>query len=73
MCGRTEGQLTGQGRWISLYLNDYLMVFGPIALIYVVTNNGVSALATWLEPRLARPGRAAASAVEDVEAVLPQG
>jgi glutamate transport system permease protein len=66
-------ELSRQGRQIALYLDNNLMVWAVIAVIYVAMNSIVGELAAWLERRMARRGRSEAAAVGDVEQVLPVG
>jgi glutamate transport system permease protein len=66
-------ELYAEGRQIALFLHNQLMVWGLIALIYIVMNNIVSEIATLLEKRLARGRRGASAAMAEVEDVLPVG
>jgi glutamate transport system permease protein len=66
-------ELSRQGRQIALYLDNNLMVWAVIAVIYVAMNSVVGELAAWLERRMAGRGRSDAAAVADVEEVLPVG
>ena len=66
-------ELYAQGRQIALFLHNQLMVWGLIAIIYIVMNNIVSEIASLLERRLARGRRGASAAMAEVEDVLPVG
>jgi glutamate transport system permease protein len=66
-------ELYAQGRQIALFLHNQLMVWGLIAIIYIVMNNIVSEIASVLERRLARGRRGASAAMAEVEDVLPVG
>lgn len=66
-------ELYAEGRQIALFLHNQLMVWGLIAIIYIVMNNIVSEIATLLEKRLARSRRGASAAMAEVEDVLPVG
>lgn len=66
-------ELLRQGKIIAEYIGHNLATFLLIALIYITLNSVVSAIATWLEKRLARRGKGAAAALSDVEEALPQG
>jgi glutamate transport system permease protein len=66
-------ELYAEGRQIALFLHNQLMVWGLIAIIYIVMNNIVSEIATLLEKRLARGRRGASAAMAEVEDVLPVG
>jgi hypothetical protein len=54
-------------------VNNNLITYLLIAVIYITMNSLVSALAVWLEHRLSRRGRAAAQSVAATEAVVSQG
>jgi glutamate transport system permease protein len=66
-------ELYAQGRQIALFLHNQLMVWGLIAIIYIVMNNIVSEIASVLERRPARGRRGASAAMAEVEDVLPVG
>lgn len=61
-----------QGKLIAQFLQNNLMVFVVIAVLFIVMNNLLSELASWLERRLSRRGRASKAAAA-VEEVLPAG
>ena len=66
-------ELLRQGKLIAEFVNNLLITFLLIAVIYITMNFAVSMLATWLERRMSARGRGAASAVEATEAVVSQG
>jgi len=61
-----------QGKLIAQFLQNNLMVFVVIAVLFIIMNNLLSELASWLERRLSRRGRASKAAAA-VEEVLPAG
>jgi glutamate transport system permease protein len=61
-----------QGKLIAQFLQNNLMVFAVIAVLFIIMNNLLSELASWLERRLSRRGRASKAAAA-VEEVLPAG
>ncbi len=66
-------ELTREGRLIAQFIGNNLMTYLLIALIYIAMNSAVSAIATWLERRMASSGGEAEKAVKAAENVLPQG
>jgi glutamate transport system permease protein len=66
-------ELLRQGKSIAEFVNNNLITYLLIAVIYIAMNSLVSALATWLEKRMSRRGRAAAQSVAATEAVVSQG
>ncbi len=66
-------ELVSSGKRIAQFAGSYLMTFLLIAAIFIVINSLLSALAYWLERRLATRGRGAAQAVAQVEGVLDAG
>ncbi len=66
-------ELLRQGKLIAEYVDNSLITYLLIAVIYITMNSLVSALAVWLERRLSRRGRAAAQSVAATEAVVSQG
>lgn len=69
----TYTELLRQGKLIAQFVDNQLMTYLLIAVIYISMNSVVSALATWLERRMAVRGRSAAAEVAEVEDVLPVG
>ena len=69
----TYTELLRQGKLIAQFVDNQLMTYLLIAVIYISMNSVVSALATWLERRMAVRGRSAAAQVAEVEDVLPVG
>lgn len=69
----TYTELLRQGKLIAQFVDNQLMTYLLIAVIYISMNSAVSALATWLERRMAVRGRSAAAQVAEVEDVLPVG
>ncbi len=66
-------ELLRQGKIIAEYVQNNLMTFTLIAIIYIVLNSIVSAIATWLEKRLATRGHDAAEAIAEIEDAVPMG
>jgi glutamate transport system permease protein len=66
-------ELLRQAKSIAEFVNNNLMTYLLIAVIYILLNSAVSKIATVLERRLARRGRGTARAVEATEAALPKG
>jgi glutamate transport system permease protein len=66
-------ELLRRARGIAQYDGSFLITFLFVALIYIVMNSILSALAYWLERRLSRRGRGVTKAVAQVEDVLPVG
>jgi glutamate transport system permease protein len=66
-------ELVRAGRLISTFVGSSLMTYLVIAAIFIAMNSVLSALAYWLEQRLAQRGRGEAMAVEEVEGVLEAG
>ena len=66
-------ELVRAGRLISQFVGSSLMTYLVIAAIFIAMNSILSALAYWLERRLATRGRGEAMAVELVEDVLEAG
>jgi len=66
-------ELLRQAKLIAEFVNNSLMTYLLIAVIYILMNSVVSKVATVLERRLARRGRGTARAVEATEAALPKG
>lgn len=66
-------ELLRQGRSIALFVNNNLITYLLIAVIYITMNFAVSLLATWLERRMAQRGRGAAEAVESIESEVSHG
>jgi glutamate transport system permease protein len=64
-------ELVREGKGIAEYVNNNLMTYLLIAVIYVAMNSVVALLATWLETRIGRRGRGAAKQVHAVEEALP--
>ena len=68
----TYTELRARGK-LAQYVGSSLMVYMLVALIYIAINNMVSALATYLERRLAARGFGSSEAAGAVEDVLPAG
>jgi glutamate transport system permease protein len=66
-------ELVSSGKRIAQFDDSYLMTFLVIAAIFIAINSCLSALAYWLERRLATRGRGEARAVEQVEGALTAG
>jgi glutamate transport system permease protein len=66
-------ELLREGRSIAEFVNNNLITYLLIAVIYIAMNSVVAAFATWLERRMSRRGRSSARAVEATEAVVSQG
>jgi glutamate transport system permease protein len=66
-------ELVSSGKRIAQFAGSYLMTFLLIAAIFIVINSLLSALAYWLERRLASRGRGAEQAVAQVEGALDAG
>ena len=66
-------ELLREGRSIAEYVDNNLITYLLIAVIYITMNSVVSAFATWLERRMSRRGKAAANTVAATEAVVSQG
>ena len=66
-------ELLRQGKSIAEFVNNNLITYLLIAVIYITMNFAVSLLATWLERRMSERGRGAASAVEATEAAVSHG
>jgi glutamate transport system permease protein len=66
-------ELLRQAKLIAEFVDNSLMTYLLIAVIYILMNSVVSKVATVLERRLARRGRGTARAVAATEAVLPKG
>jgi glutamate transport system permease protein len=66
-------ELLRQAKLIAEFVNNNLMTYLLVAVIYILMNSAVSKIATVLERRLARRGRSTARAVEATEAALPKG
>jgi glutamate transport system permease protein len=66
-------ELVRAGRLISQFVGSSLMTYLVIAAMFIAMNSILSALAYWLERRLATRGRAEEKAVEQVEGVLEAG
>lgn len=64
-------ELVREGKGIAEYVNNNLMTYLLIAVIYVAMNSVVALLATWLEARIARRGHGAATQVHAAEEALP--
>lgn len=62
-----------QGKSIADFVNNNLVTYVLIAVIYITLNSVVAGIATWLERRLARRGRGAASTIAASEAAVSQG
>jgi glutamate transport system permease protein len=66
-------ELLRQGKLIAEFVNNNLVTYLLIAVIYITMNSLVSALAVWLERRMSRSGSGAAKSVAATEAVVSQG
>jgi len=66
-------ELVRAARTIATYVGSSLMTYLLVAAIFIAMNSILSALAYWLERRLATRGRAAEQAVAEVEGVLEAG
>ncbi len=66
-------ELVRAARTIGTYVGSSLMTYLLVAAIFIVMNSILSALAYWLERRLATRGRGAQQAVAQVEGVLDAG
>jgi glutamate transport system permease protein len=66
-------ELLRQGKSIAEFVNNNLITYLLIAVIYITMNSLVSALAVWLERRMSRSGSTAATSVAATEAVVSQG
>jgi glutamate transport system permease protein len=66
-------ELLRQGKSIAEFVNNNLITYLLIAVIYITMNSLVSALAVWLERRMSRSGSTAAESVAATEAVVSQG
>lgn len=66
-------ELLRQGKLIAEFVDNNLITYLLIAVIYITMNSLVSAFAVWLERRMSRRGRAAAQSVAATEAVVSQG
>jgi glutamate transport system permease protein len=66
-------ELLRQGKSIAEFVNNNLITYLLIAVIYITMNSLVSALAVWLERRMSRSGSSAAESVAATEAVVSQG
>lgn len=64
-------ELVREGKSIAEFVNNNLMTYLLIAVIYVAMNSLVAFFATWLEGRMARRGRGAAAQVHAAEEALP--
>jgi glutamate transport system permease protein len=66
-------ELLRQGKSIAEFVNNNLITYLLIAVIYITMNAAVSALAVWLERRMSRSGGGAAKSVAATEAAVSQG
>ena len=66
-------ELVRAAKTISQYVGSSLMTYLLVAAIFIAMNSILSALAYWLERRLATRGRGEAQAVAQVEGVLDAG
>ncbi len=66
-------ELLREGKGIAEFVNNYLITYLLIAVIYIAMNSVVSAFAVWLERRMARSSSTAAESVAATEAVVSQG
>jgi glutamate transport system permease protein len=66
-------ELVRAARTIATYVGSSLMTYLLVAAIFIAMNSVLSALATYLERRLATRGRGAEKAVAEVESVLEAG
>ena len=66
-------ELLRQGKSIAEFVNNNLITYLLIAVIYITMNAAVSALAVWLERRMSRSGSGAAKSVAATEAAVSQG
>jgi glutamate transport system permease protein len=66
-------ELVRAARLISTFVGSSLMTYLLVAAIFIAMNSVLSALAFWLERRLATRGRGEAEAVAEVEGVLEAG
>jgi glutamate transport system permease protein len=66
-------ELLRQGKSIAEFVNNNLITYLLIAVIYITMNAAVSALAVWLERRMSRSGSSAAKSVAATEAAVSQG
>ncbi len=67
------GETLREGKSIAEFVNNNLITYLLIAVIYITMNSVVAGLATYLERRMAQRGQTAAQTVEATEAVLPRG
>ena len=67
----TYTELLRSAKSIATYVGSSLMTYLLIAVLYIAMNSLLSMLATWLEQRSSRAGKA--DAVKAVEEVLPAG
>jgi glutamate transport system permease protein len=66
-------ELVRAGRLVATYVGSSLMTYLVIAAIFITLNSILSALAYWLERRVATRGRGAERAVAEVEGALEAG
>ncbi|HET7684700.1 MAG TPA: amino acid ABC transporter permease [Marmoricola sp.] len=69
----TYTELLRASRIVASYAGSFLITYLLVAVIYIVMNSILSALAYWLERRLSSRGRGSAEAVEAVHDQLPVG
>jgi glutamate transport system permease protein len=69
----TYPELLRQAKSIAEFVNNNLITFVLIAVIYITMNSLVSLLATWLERRMAQRGRGAAKVVQTIESQVSHG
>jgi glutamate transport system permease protein len=62
-----------EGRGIAEYVNNNLITYLLVAVIYIAMNSVVSVFAIWLERRMSRSSNTAAESVAATEAVVSQG
>lgn len=62
-----------EGKSIAEFVNNNLITYLLIAVIYIAMNSVVSALAVWLERRMSRSGGTAAKTVAATESAVSQG
>jgi glutamate transport system permease protein len=67
------GETLREGKSIAEFVNNNLITYLLIAIIYITMNSIVAGLATYLERRMSERGQTAAETVEATEAVLPRG
>jgi glutamate transport system permease protein len=66
-------ELLRQAKSLATYVGSSLITYIVVALIYIAMNSVLSMTAYWLERRLSSRGRGTATAVAEVEDVLPVG